>query len=267
MKYILHIFLGLFLFQGFLIAGEKPDTIFTAKRNKLYKKYMGENPVYTDKDPQFFGDARAIEAFFNKHLTYPDSVDRKNLDGNAVLLKFVVTDQGIVRDVSVLESLHPAYDDEAIRVIKLMPVKPGEKNGYPVFTEMIYEVSFKKLKSKALPKLDKTPSFPGGEAAMMSFIRRNLKYPEEAQRNNIEGRVVIRFIVCEDGKIDAAEVLSGIDPECDAEALKVVESMPEWSPGIFKGKPVTVHFNLPLQFRLRKQTSTRTQGRRINRGF
>lgn len=256
MKYILHIFLGLFLFQGFLIADEKPDTIFAANHNKFYKKYVEANSIYTDKDPQFFGDAKVIQAFFNKHLIYPDSVNRKNLKDNAVLLKFIVTDRGIIQNVSVLESLHPAYDAEAVRVVNLMPMKPGEKNGAPVFTEMIYKVIFNKLKPKALPKLDKMPSFPGGEVAMMNFIRGNLTYPKEAQKNSIEGRVVIRFIVDADGRIDYAEVASGIDAECDAEALRVVGLMPKWNPGMFEGKPVPVYFNLPIQFRLRKEIPT-----------
>ena len=267
MNYILHIFLGLFLSQGFIMAGEKSDTIYTAKRNKLYRKYMEASPVYADKDPQFMVDARVVETFFNKHLVYPDSVDRKSLDGNAVLLKFIVTDRGVVRNVSVLESLHPAYDNEAIRVMNLLPMIAGEKKGAPVFTEMIYRLTFKELKSKAQQKLDKMPSFRGGEVAMVSFIRRNLKYPKEAQKKYIEGRVVIRFIVSEDGKIEDPEVVSGIDPECDAEALRVIGLMPRWNPGIFAGKPVAIYFNLPIQFRLGKEIPTPRQGRPVNRGF
>lgn len=254
MNYILYIFLGLFLFQGSLLAGEKSDTIYTAKRNKLYKKYIGATPFYVDKDPRFIGDSKVIEAFLKKHLVYTDSVDRKSLDGNTVLLKFIVTDRGVVRDVSVLEGLHPAYDAEAIRVMDLLPMIAGEKSGTPVFTEMFYRLAFKELKPKAQHKLDKMPSFKGGEVAMRSFIQRNLKYPKGAQKYHIEGRVVIRFIVSEDGKIEDPEVASGIDAECDAEALRVIGSMPRWNPGIIAGKPVAVYFNLPIQFRLGKET-------------
>ncbi|MFV0536489.1 MAG: TonB family protein [Dysgonomonas sp.] len=254
MNYILHIFLGLFLFQGLLMANEKSDTIYTAKRNKLYKKYVGATPFYVDKDPRFMGDSKVIEAFFNKHLVYPDSVDRKSLDGNTVLLKFIVTDRGVVRDVSVLEGLHPAYDDEAIRVMNLLPMIAGEKKGTPVSAEIIYRLTFKELKPKAQPKLDKMPSFKGGEVAMRNFIHRNLRYPKEAQKNQIEGRVVIRFIVSEDGKIEEPEVVSGIDAECDDEALRVINAMPKWNPGVHEGKPVAVYFNLPIHFRLGKET-------------
>lgn len=254
MNYILYIFLGLFLFQGSLLAGEKSDTIYTAKRNKLNRKYMEASPVYTDKDPQFMGDTKVIKAFFNKHLVYPDSVERKGLDGNTVLLKFIVTDRGVVKDVSVLEGLHPAYDTEALRVMNLLPMIAGEKAGSPVFTEMIYRLTFDELKPKAQHKLDKMPSFRGGEVAMRSFIQRNLKYPKGAQKYHIEGRVVIRFIVSEEGKIEDPEVASGIDAECDAEALRVIGSMPRWNPGIIAGKPVAVYFNLPIQFRLGKET-------------
>lgn len=95
------------------------------------------------------------------------------------------------------------------------------------------------------------PRFPGGEQAMMKYIGRNLVYPEAAQKKGIQGRVVIRFVVAEDGSIEDVSVVRGVSPDCDEEAIRVVEAMPDWTPGKQNGKVVPVYFTLPILFRLK----------------
>lgn len=94
------------------------------------------------------------------------------------------------------------------------------------------------------------PSFPGGDAALLLFIKNSVRYPVIAQENGIQGRVTVSFTVNRDGSVVDAEVLRGVDPSLDKEALRVVGTMPKWSPGLQRGKPVRVKYNVPINFRL-----------------
>ena len=97
------------------------------------------------------------------------------------------------------------------------------------------------------------PEFPGGVDSMYAFISRNIKYPEEALKNNISGRVFVTFVVEKDGQVTNARVLRDIGAGCGQEALRVVKSMPKWKPGTQQGNPVRVQFNLPISFELTKK--------------
>jgi len=95
------------------------------------------------------------------------------------------------------------------------------------------------------------PQFPGGEKALMTWISQNVKYPEIAQKNSIEGRVYISFVVNKDGGVDRVKVIRGTEPSLDAEALRVVSSMPTWIPGKQRGKTVSVAYTIPINFALK----------------
>ncbi len=94
------------------------------------------------------------------------------------------------------------------------------------------------------------PQFPGGDAALLSYISKSVKYPAIAQENNIQGRVIISFVIERDGSVADATVVRGVDPALDKEALRVVNNMPKWKPGQQRGKPVRVKYTLPVTFRL-----------------
>ncbi|MDD2797200.1 MAG: energy transducer TonB [Bacteroidales bacterium] len=96
------------------------------------------------------------------------------------------------------------------------------------------------------------PQFPGGDAALMSYIAKAVKYPTIAQENGIQGRVICAFVVNKDGHVTDAEVLRGVDPSLDKEALRVINSMPIWKAGKQRGKPVRVKYTLPVNFRLQQ---------------
>jgi len=98
--------------------------------------------------------------------------------------------------------------------------------------------------------VEKMPAFPGGDAALLKFITSSIKYPVIAQENGVQGRVVVSFVVNRDGSVVDAEVARGVDPSLDKEALRVVNTMPKWSPGEQRGKPVRVKYTVPIQFRL-----------------
>lgn len=92
--------------------------------------------------------------------------------------------------------------------------------------------------------------FPGGTNGLMMWLSENIRYPENAQKNNIQGKVVVRFIVEKDGSIRNAEIVRGVDQDLDEEALRVVKLMPKWNPGKYKGEPVASYFYLPINFNL-----------------
>lgn len=94
------------------------------------------------------------------------------------------------------------------------------------------------------------PEFPGGTAALLDYLRKNIKYPAICRENNIQGRVLVTFIVNKDGTIVEPEVAKSVHPQLDREALRVISSMPNWKPGSQRGKPVRVKFTVPVNFRL-----------------
>ena len=103
---------------------------------------------------------------------------------------------------------------------------------------------------KVYEKVEVMPEFPGGDQAMMDFVATNVKYPKEAMDKEISGRVLVSFIVEKDGSITDAKVVKGIGGGCDEEAVRVVNAMPKWKPGMQKGKPVRVSFMMPFTFKL-----------------
>ena len=95
--------------------------------------------------------------------------------------------------------------------------------------------------------------FPGGMTALMKWLSANIRYPESAQQNNVQGRVLVKFIVEKDGSITNAQVIRSVDSDLDREALRVVSKMPKWMPGKNGGMPVRSYFTLPVSFRLQEQ--------------
>lgn len=96
------------------------------------------------------------------------------------------------------------------------------------------------------------PQFPGGNSDLMRYLGANIKYPTIAAENDIEGRVVLKFVVGKDGNISDIQVIRSLDPSCDREAIRVVKSMPKWIPGMQNGYPVAVYFTLPVLFKLQR---------------
>lgn len=99
------------------------------------------------------------------------------------------------------------------------------------------------------------PQFPGGRGVLMKYLAANIKYPASAVKGKKEGRVIVTFIVQKDGSITHAKIVRSIDPELDAEALRVVKGMPKWTPGTQLGKPVSVKYTLPVKFSLQKDAT------------
>lgn len=106
--------------------------------------------------------------------------------------------------------------------------------------------------------VEQQPEFRGGMMALSQYLKRNLRYPTEAQRSKVQGRVFVQFVVTEMGDIRELRILKGIGFGCDEEAVRVVSQMPKWTSGKQNGKPVSVQYNLPIQFSLEKVEDKRT---------
>jgi len=99
--------------------------------------------------------------------------------------------------------------------------------------------------------VEQMPKFGGGDADLLNYLAKNIKYPQMAKESGISGTVHVTFVVGKDGKVGEVRVLRGIGGGCDKEAIRVVSSMPDWKAGKQRGKPVSVQYNLPVKFVLR----------------
>ena len=102
----------------------------------------------------------------------------------------------------------------------------------------------------AFDVVEKMPEFPGGIGELMKFLSMTVKYPEAAEKAGTQGRVIVSFIVEKDGSVSNAKVQKSVSEELDAEALRVVNAMPNWTPGKQKGQAVRVKYTIPISFRL-----------------
>ena len=129
-------------------------------------------------------------------------------------------------------------DDQSQRQMQAYVPPPPPKPKQEEVTEEIFVV------------VENQPEFPGGNTAMMKFLSDNIKYPVIAQENGIQGRVICNFVVERDGSITDVQVVRGVDPSLDREAVRVIQQMPRWKPGKQRGQAVRVRFTLPVVFRL-----------------
>lgn len=95
------------------------------------------------------------------------------------------------------------------------------------------------------------PEFPGGVKALMEYVEANIRYPQEVKERGIQGRVIVQFVVEEDGTLTGKQVIKPVDPQLDAEAIRIARSMPKWKPGEIRGKPTRMRFSFPVTFRLK----------------
>ena len=103
---------------------------------------------------------------------------------------------------------------------------------------------------KVYDVVEQMPHFPGGDAALMQFLRENIKYPETAEKHGIQGRVICTFVVEDDGSVTNVQILRSVDDLLDKEAVRMIQAMPKWVPGKQNGEPVFVKYTLPITFKL-----------------
>jgi protein TonB len=155
-----------------------------------------------------------------------------------------------------IQNLQPEVVADSLEATALIPItdviNATVKNGN-VTDSIVYKdpvVPEIPAENKVFIVVEENPEYPGGNQALYKFINENLVYPSEAQKNNIQGRVVLKFVVNPNGSVDRIEVLRSIDPALDNEAIRVVKIMPKFKPGKQGGIPVPVWFTLPVMFRM-----------------
>ena len=218
-----------------------------------------DTTIYTivDEMPQFPGGDSAMVAYIIHNVHYPQAEKEQGIQGK-VFVGFVVEKDGSISNVGIKRGIGEECDAEAVRVVKNMPAWiPGKRNGATVRVSSMLPINYK-IVEQPQPKVDtlqwgfveKMPTFPGGEEALMDFIGTNVRYPQYAVEHNITGKVYVKFVVEPDGSVSNIGVLRGIGGGCDEEAVRVVQMMPDWIPGEAFGKKVRVSYMLPINFRL-----------------
>jgi len=108
----------------------------------------------------------------------------------------------------------------------------------------------KQKEEKVFEVVEEMPEFPGGEMALREFLTTNIKYPAEAQKDKKQGKVFVNFVVFKDGSVGKVKIVRGVSPSIDKEALRVVSTLPKWTPGKQKGEFVAVSYTVPIAFKL-----------------
>lgn len=235
------------------------------------------NEVYTvvEKKPQFPGGEAAMMKYVGENIRYPENAFKNKVQGR-VIVQFVVQKDGKVGDVKILRGTDEELNNEAVRVIKSLPAfTPGEMDGKPVSVWYTFPVMFKIAGGGKVVRLEgdnagnssasepadpnqvytvveKKPQFPGGEAELLRYISENLRYPEVAKNEKNQGRVVVQFVVKSDGSVGDVKIIRKVSDALDAEAARVIKSLPTFTPGEIGGKPVSVWYTLPVTFKLSK---------------
>lgn len=170
------------------------------------------------------------ELKFKAAVTYADDADIY-IDGvKSTQEALDKIDRSTIKSITVNQQSKPAQVRVTLR-------RPGEKETQ---------------RDDVFQAVDEQAQFPGGIQELMKYLSMNVRYPYEAMKNNIQGRVIVKFIVTKDGKIESPEVLRGVDKSLDDEAKRVVQAMPAWTPAKNNGKPVDSFFTLPVNFRLQE---------------
>ena len=225
--------------------------------------------------PEFPGGEDAMINFINLNRKYPDSALLAKIEGR-VTLGFVVDKEGNISHIEVKKSVHPLLDAEALRIVRMFPkMKPGVDRGemvkvlyvLPIVfrlsggvplqeTRAAFDLSQVQYKENMAQRpnifqvVDRMPEFVGGDDALINFLHEHIQYPDSARIKGVTGRVLVGFIVNEDGSLSDIALRKSLDPLLDAEALRVVKKFPRFYPGLQKGKPVRVSYVLPIVFKL-----------------
>lgn len=234
--------------------------------------------TFVEKMPSFPGGTRSLRSYLSKTIHYPQMARENGLQG-IVVVQFIVNKDGSLGEIKTIgPKKGDGLEEEAIRSVKAMPRwEPGSQDGQPVTVQYTLPIRFQlendaatinQLQppppaptASALPSLphknlnkvftlvEQMPSFGGGKDALMHYLNAHIHYPKAARENGIQGTVVVQFIVNTDGSLHDVRTVGAVKGGgLEAEALRVVKSMPSWSAGMQNGEPVAVQYDLPIRF-------------------
>jgi len=233
----------------------------------IYNSYSQDNEVTTEEVlliaeemPEFPGGDAAMFKYIAEQTIYPPQAIVDGIQGK-VYVGFVVDKFGKIREINIARGVDTLLDNEAIRVVKTFPdFVPGKNKGEAVNVKLLIPIIFKinAINIDSLTTNRSYPEFKNLDVSIFDWIQYNVKYPEEAINNEIEGIVHIRFAVETDGSISNTQIVSGVNNLLDSAALKVIDSLPELIPATKNNKLIKMWYNVPVYFELKK-TITITQ--------
>ena len=237
--------------------------------------YGQEKKVFdvVEQMPHFPGGDAALMQFLRENIKYPEAAEKNGIQGRVICTFVVRVIQAMPKWVPGRQNGEPVFVKFTLPItfkldtpksqphmVKLVDVVVPDTT--PVSTTKVFDVveQMPQFGSYTYKKFIPDPQDPqkgtyvtkteSGTAGLLAFLNRNVKYPVKAEENGIQGRVLCSFVVERDGSITEVKVIRSVDPSLDKEAVRVIQSMPNWIPGMQKGQPVRVKFTLPVTFRL-----------------
>ena len=210
------------------------------------------------------GDINTFKEWLMSQVKYPESARELGVEGK-VILQFVVNTKGDVEQVRVLRSVDLTCDAEAVKAIKASPKwVPAKQSGKLVKQQFVIPVVFKLTPSVKVSSntdsikneepifiaVDENAKFQGGDInTFRNWLMTHVKYPETARKMGIQGRVIAQFVVNTEGNVEKVKILRSLEPDCDAEVVRVIRNSPKWTPGKKDGKNVKQQFVSPVIFK------------------
>ncbi|MBS4766584.1 TonB family protein [Alistipes sp. kh20] len=236
--------------------------------------------IIAEKMPSFQGgDLNTFRTWVQERIQYPAEAAKQNIQGR-VVVSFEIKADGSLADLKVLQSPDKLLSDEACRVIESSPKwTPGEQRGQKVTVKYTLPVDFrtaaaKQATAQTAPAGDEPflitevmPSFQGGDlSAFRQWVQMHVRYPAEAMKQNIQGRVVTSFIVEKDGSVSNINVLQSPGKLLSDEASRVIGNVPAdaWAPGRQRGQAVRVKLTVPVDFRLQGSGKAPGQAEKVS---
>jgi protein TonB len=213
------------------------------------------------------GGLEGFQKYLSDNLVYPTSSIRNKTQGT-VVVSFIVEKNGSVSNVEVKSGLDQACNNESVRVISKSPKwKPARHDGQVVRQRLTVPIQFKMPGSAAdtaktstadstqsgdLKRVDpEQPARPeNGQEAFFKYLQENQKYPAKARKNQVQGKVMVEFIVEKDGTLTNLKVIKRLGNGLDEEALRLINKGPKWLPAEYKGEPIRQKMILPVIFQL-----------------
>jgi protein TonB len=231
----------------------------------FFKKWISNSDSNTDTK------SVVVNIINFEELAPPPSIERPNIQINKVAynsnVRFtepIIKKDELVRDMSLpptqseLKTYNPGLQDfkgnDSLHYSgNLVPIFSNDSNKENDSEKHKPKLPDKDKEEEVFHIVEKMPMFPGGEIEMLKFLANNIQYPKEAIQLGIEGKVFIQFTVDKNGNIKDAKVVKGIGGGCENEALRVINMMPAWEPGMINNKAVSVKFVIPITFKITEQ--------------
>ena len=238
-------------YQLLLIRKSVGDQLFSMANNFNYQSLKKRIRMMTMKKSSRWNTLRALAAVPVIALALLAFANNKSVA--AVVTASVPQDRAVQ---SEMQSSEPVQVEAA--------TQPVEAEATPEAVEMNTEEQAPQdtkpqSDDKVYKSVEQMPRFPGGEVGLMKYLQENIKYPPEAAKNDIEGRVIVQFIVDKTGQVGEVKVLRPISEELDAEAVRVVKTLPKFEPGRQDGEAVSVWYTLPISFKLQSKPQPQPQ--------